>query len=144
MLAPTVVALIVGAGAFSLVVQRHDRLGRRHLADRADVVEAAVGSIDRDADRAAASMAGALSVTSDPAQLNVAITALIDASSLVSTVAIVDGVGTIVATNEDSSLVARAVVDAPLSGLSPLRASLVLSDADGERARLLFAALSPG
>src|SRR5205814_8620070 len=99
MFVPAVVALIVGAGAFSLVVQRHDRLGRRHLADRADVVEAAVGSIDRDADRAAASMAGALSVTSDPAQLNVAITALIDASSLVSTVAIVDGVRTIVATN---------------------------------------------
>jgi PAS domain S-box-containing protein len=140
---PATVALVVGACTLALIVQRHDDLGRRHLEQRADVVDAAIDSIERDADRAAASVAGALTGTSEPAQLRAILTALVDESALTSTLAIVDDAGTIVAANQDSSLVTRAVVEARLSGLSPTRAELILSDAHDDRDRLLFAASSP-
>ena len=140
---PATVALVVGACTLALVMQRHEDLSRRHLEGRADVVDAAIDSIERDADRAAASVAGALTVTSEPASLRATLTALVDSSSLISTVAIVDDAGTIVAANQDSSLVTRAVVEAHLSGLAPAGAELILSDANDKRDLLLFAASSP-
>jgi signal transduction histidine kinase len=140
--APASVALIVGACTMSLVVHRHEQIRRQQLLDRADVVETAIRSIDLDAERAAASVAGTLSVTSDPAQIQAAIGALAEAPALVSTVAVVDDVGTIVAANRDSSLVARAVIEARFDDLPAKGAVLVLSDAQDERDRLLFAARS--
>src|SRR5438552_8287715 len=126
----------------SLVVHRHEQIRRQQLLDRTDVVEAAIRSIDLDAERGAASVAGTLSATSDPAQIQAAIGALAEAPGLISTVAVVDNVGTIVATNRDSSLVARAVIEARFNDLPAKGVVLVLSDVHDERDRLLFAARS--
>ncbi|MEO8694158.1 MAG: ATP-binding protein [Acidimicrobiales bacterium] len=118
--------------------RRHDVAVQQRLEARADVVSAAVRSIDADAQRAALLLDGSLAVTVDPTQLSAAVATVTETPSLVSAVAIVDAAGTVIATNRESNSIERAIPSSAAQSETARRPALVLTQSDGDRDRLVF------
>jgi signal transduction histidine kinase len=139
---PVSVALTVAVCTLLTVQQRHEHAVRQRLEARADVVAAAIRSIDVDASQAALVLDGALAVTDDSVQLSAAAAEIVEAPSLVSTIAIVNEAGAIVATSRGSTAIEQAIAatggDVP-TGAQPI---LVLDQPDGDRDYLVFVAAS--
>jgi signal transduction histidine kinase len=139
---PVAVAMTVGACTFLPLQERHEHAVGQRLEARTDVVATAIRSIEVDAAHAALIVDGALAVTHDAVPLSAAVAGIVEAPSLVSTIAVVDDAGAIVTSNRESTSIDRAISSTKDEVTAAPEPTLVVVQADGGRDHLVFVAPS--
>jgi signal transduction histidine kinase len=139
--APLLAAVLAGGCTSAVIGHRRAESADRRLGERADVVAAAIATIESDVQHAVVALDSALTITGVVAPLATAIDTAIEPPTLVSTIAIVDASGAIVAANRDSTAIRQSLPTALGMELPRAPAAvLVATQADRDRDLLVFAA----